>query len=153
MTARKISKLRGTASAEPIILLCRGSRHNSERTARLNRPRTSPGNVFDSAHPAFLLRGTGHDRPRMRSIPIHTRGYVTEHLFQLGRRALADLISRPRSLVLDGCPMFAPAYMGRKRILQMLSLHAQGVMILAAALLPTLAKALEGAAPRLFPPM
>ncbi len=32
------------------------------------------------------------------------------------RRALAHLISQPRSLVLDGCPMFASAYMGRKRI-------------------------------------
>jgi hypothetical protein len=34
-------------------------------------------------------------------------------------------------LVLDGCPMFAPAYMGRKRIFQMLSLHAQAFLLLA----------------------
>jgi hypothetical protein len=53
MSARKISKLRGTAPAEPIILLCRGPRHNSERTARLNRPRTSPGNVFRQRAPGF----------------------------------------------------------------------------------------------------
>src|SRR5450631_3228073 len=57
-----------------------------------------------------------------------------------------------RSVVLDGCPMFAPAYMGRKRIFQMLSLHSQGVSLLA-AVLPTWRKRWKGAAPRLFRPM
>jgi hypothetical protein len=38
--------------------------------------------------------------------------------------------TKPSSL--DGCPMFAPAYMGRKRILQMLSLYVQGLLLLAA---------------------
>jgi hypothetical protein len=51
---------------------------------------------------------------------------------ELGRRAPADVISPPRSLVLDGCPMFATVYMGRKRILQMFSLHARGSLLLAA---------------------
>jgi hypothetical protein len=57
---------------------------------------------------------------------------------------------RPASL--NGCPMFAPAYMGRKWILRMLSLHGQRFLILAAAFC-RVAKALEGAAPRLFRPM
>jgi hypothetical protein len=43
----------------------------------------------------------------------------------------AELFVLPqRSLVLDGCPMFALAYMGRERIFQMLSLHAQGLLLL-----------------------
>ena len=46
------------------------------------------------------------------------------------------MISQPRSLVLDGCPMFAPAYMGRKRIFPMLSLDAQGLLLLAAVFSP-----------------
>jgi hypothetical protein len=43
---------------------------------------------------------------------------------------------RPRSVVLDGCPMFALVYMGRKRILQMLSLNSQRFLPFA-VLLPT----------------
>jgi hypothetical protein len=57
------------------------------------------------------------------------RGDVS--LVQISLEAPADFISQPRSLVLDGCPMFAPAYMGRKRIFQMLSLHARGFLLLA----------------------
>ena len=37
-----------------------------------------------------------------------------------------------RSLVLDGCPMFAPAYMGRKRVVRMLSFHVHGLLLLTA---------------------
>src|ERR1700757_4426242 len=40
--------------------------------------------------------------------------------------------SKLRSLVLDGCPMFAPAYMGGKRVLRMLSLHVHGLLLLTA---------------------
>jgi hypothetical protein len=53
---------------------------------------------------------------------------------------------------LDRCPTFAPSYMGRKRILQMLSLHARQFFPLA-ALFARLGEALEGAAPRLLRPM
>src|SRR5882762_1453887 len=49
--------------------------------------------------------------------------------------------------------MFAPAYMGRKRILPMLLLRAQGPFLLAADLLPNVLKALKGAAPHRPRPM
>jgi hypothetical protein len=49
--------------------------------------------------------------------------------------------------------MFALAYMGLKRILQMLSLHAQGLLLWAQFFFARVAEALEGAAPRLFRPM
>jgi hypothetical protein len=48
---------------------------------------------------------------------------------QISLAAPADFISQPRSMVLDGCPMFASAYMGRKRIFQMLSLHATSLAL------------------------
>ncbi len=48
--------------------------------------------------------------------------------------------------------MFAFAYMGRKRILQMLLLQEQGLLLLAAALCHA-EIALEGAAPSLSRPM
>src|ERR1700688_3665803 len=47
-----------------------------------------------------------------------------------GPRVSRGQRTKPSSL--DGCPMFAPAYMGRKRILQMLSLHAQEFSLMAA---------------------
>jgi hypothetical protein len=59
--------------------------------------------------------------------------------------------ARTKPSSLDGCPMFAPAYMGRKRNLRMLSLHAQGLLLLAATY--PRSRTLEGAAPRLFRPM
>ena len=62
------------------------------------------------------------------------------------------MIFQRRSLVLDGCPMFAQAYMGRKRILPMLSLHGQGLVLLAAVFSPH-RKSVGGATPRLFQPM
>jgi hypothetical protein len=48
--------------------------------------------------------------------------------------------------------MFAPAYVGRERILPMLSLHSQGLLLLAAALLLR-RKSVGRAAPHLFRPM
>jgi hypothetical protein len=56
---------------------------------------------------------------------------LTALIVQISLTAPADFIPQPRPLVLDGCPMFAPAYMGRKRIFQMLSLHAQAFLLLA----------------------
>jgi hypothetical protein len=78
------------------------------------------------------------------------RGDVS--LVQISLEAPADFISQPRSLVLDGCPMFAPAYMGRKRIFQMLSLHARGFLLLAVVCFARVAEALEVAAPVFFGP-
>ena len=52
---------------------------------------------------------------------------------------------------LDGCPMFALAYMGRKRILPMLLLQVtEGFLILATVFLKNVAKGLERAAPVFF---
>ena len=48
--------------------------------------------------------------------------------------------------------MFAPAYMGRKRIFQMLSLHARRFLLLA-VVFTRIAAALEGGCARLFRPM
>jgi hypothetical protein len=39
----------------------------------------------------------------------------------------------PLLIVLDGCPMFAPAYMGRKWVLPMLSLYAPRMLAWATA--------------------
>jgi hypothetical protein len=50
-------------------------------------------------------------------------------------------------MVLDGCPMFSKAYMGRKRILPMLSLHAQGPLFLFAIFLPRTKSVGRGYAP------
>jgi hypothetical protein len=49
--------------------------------------------------------------------------------------------------------MFAPAYMGRKRILQMLSLNVAGFQPLAAVFFADTAKRWKGLRPRLFRPM
>jgi hypothetical protein len=54
--------------------------------------------------------------------------YVTENVIDTGAVAVGQ---KPSSL--DGCPMFAPAYMGRKRNFQMLSLHARQFLPLAEA--------------------
>jgi hypothetical protein len=59
---------------------------------------------------------------------------------------LLSYISPPQPMVLDGCPMFAQAYMGRKGILPMLSLDAQGLLLLALSF-RHIANALGGAAP------
>jgi hypothetical protein len=48
--------------------------------------------------------------------------------------------------------MFAPAYMGRKRFFQMLSVHVQGIPF-GNGVLARIAEALERAAPDLFRPM
>jgi hypothetical protein len=45
-------------------------------------------------------------------------------------------VSERGSRVLDGCAVIAPAYMGRKRIFQMLSLQLRRFSSLAAVLLP-----------------
>src|SRR5258707_41228 len=76
----------------------------------------------------------------------------TSDLSKLVGALWRDLTFQPRSLVLDGCPMFAQAYMGRKRILPMLSLHTQGISFLAAVFSPH-SKSVGRAAPRLFRPM
>jgi len=65
--------------------------------------------------------------------------------------AVADLTSQLRSSALDGGPMFARAYMGRKRILPMLSLHAQRFFILA-AVFSTYQKRWKGLRPVFFSP-
>src|ERR1700741_1594388 len=57
-----------------------------------------------------------------------------------------ELERRAKPSSLDGCPMFTPAYMGRERIFQMLSLHCTRIF-------PLGRKALEGAGPPLFWPM
>ena len=64
--------------------------------------------------------------------------YVRGNLLdcRMSERTEADFIPQPRSMVLDGCPMFAPAYMGRKRIFQMLSLHARRFLLFAVVFLP-----------------
>ena len=46
-------------------------------------------------------------------------------LATLGKANHADAISQPQAEALDGCPSIALAYMGRIRILPMLSLHVQ----------------------------
>jgi hypothetical protein len=48
--------------------------------------------------------------------------------------------------------MFAPAYMGRKRILQMLSLHAQEFSLMAAVFFALVVVTFEGACAGLFRP-
>ena len=70
--------------------------------------------------------------------PEHSAGHTAtvvvayDWIWHLGgvRSDPADLSSPTTSTVLDGCPMFAPAYMGRKRILQMLSLHVARTLVL-----------------------
>jgi hypothetical protein len=62
------------------------------------------------------------------------------------------LIPQSRSVVLDGCPMFAKAYMGRGRILPMLSLHAQGLSLLAAVFSPHSKSVGKGLRPVFFGP-
>src|SRR5579859_3405818 len=59
--------------------------------------------------------------------------------------------SKLRSSVLDGCPMFAPAYMGRKRVLRMLSLHVHGLLLLTAVC--AVSESVGRAAPRHLRPM
>jgi hypothetical protein len=65
---------------------------------------------------------------------------------------LADLISPPKVSLLDGCPMFAPAYMGRKRIFQMLSLQVRGSLLLAAVFVLASQDRWKGLRPVFFGP-
>jgi hypothetical protein len=51
-----------------------------------------------------------------------------------------------------GAPCRKSGYMGRKRIFQMLSLHARGFLLLAVVFFARVAEALEGAAPVCFGP-
>jgi hypothetical protein len=84
----------------------------------------------------------------MRHGGVTTRASILSGL----RLCLADLISPPKVSVLDGCPMFAPAYMGRKRIFQMLSLQVRGSLLLAAVFLLAMQDRWKGLRPVFFGP-
>jgi hypothetical protein len=66
----------------------------------------------DDTDAALISRPCGtkscfHDVPR-----TNRPGLISASLVQISLAAPADFISQPRSLVLDGCPMFAQAYSG-----------------------------------------
>src|ERR1700739_558014 len=97
----------------------------------------------------FALRGGVHTGPRVYPGCRPIDGTFVRRLNT--RSSATPRLEREQSLFPGRVPMFAPAYMGRKRILQMHSLYAQGLLLWPQ--LPGCSRALEGAAPRLFRPM
>ena len=81
---------------------------------------------------AFL----GHpDWKKLAALPKYSSEAIVGRYFQshppasplfpdLGMKGLARQLEFKDHTTLDGCPMFAPAYVGRKRIIRMLSLKA-----------------------------
>jgi hypothetical protein len=133
--------------------------------------------MWPLSHPAFsvrskpmLLHGTEKKKPQKRRLvppkdiplklfspvpsvcatPYHSYlRWSHQQSFQTPAfSAMADL---PNTAIGSGRVPLAPAYMGRKRILPMLSLHAQGLLLLAAVFLPN-SKSVGRAAPVFFGP-
>jgi hypothetical protein len=85
------------------------------------------GNIATRFKRSSWARVPSENLPIAKRVP---QGRLNFSIVQISLEAPADFISQPRSLVLDGCPMFAPAYMGRKRIVSNAFTPCKGILAL-----------------------